>query len=241
MLRKTTTASGVLRIGHRGAAALGPENSLESMRAALAAGVDGVELDVVFANGRLWVAHSLVELRRASPTLEEALEALSERDVLVVLDVKGVGFEAQVLAALKGRDRIGRTLFASFFPAALRAARALDPDVPTGLSYPHDRIGVGEGRVPEPFLRAGLAGLRRALPLRIAGMLRRAEADTAVLHHLVISAAVVERCRALEAPVFAWTVNDAAALRRVTRLGVDGVITDDPRIFPAGVEQFLDA
>src|SRR5439155_16498822 len=47
-----------LVIGHRGAAALAPENSLESVEAAVRAGVDGVELDVLRTrDGRLVLAH----------------------------------------------------------------------------------------------------------------------------------------------------------------------------------------
>ena len=224
-------------IGHRGAAALAPENSLESIQAALDAGVDGVELDVVLANRRLFVAHSLPELRRTSPTLDEALELLAERETLVILDVKGTGFEEHVVGALRQRDLVERSLVASFFPEVLLAARELEPSLSTGLSYPRDRGGAGEQGLPDAVVRTGLAGLRRALPFRIGRMLRAALADTAVLHHLVVSGALVERCRAADVPVLAWTVNDAAALRRVSRLGVAGVITDDPRIVPRAVNE----
>jgi glycerophosphoryl diester phosphodiesterase len=220
-----------LHIGHRGAAALAPENSLEGIEAALAAGLDGVELDVVLANRRLWLAHSLVELRQTSPTLEQGLALLAEREGLVLLDLKGPGFEAEVVHALRRHDLLGRTLVASFYPRVLRAVRALEPELPRGLSYPPDRLGVGGRGVPAPLLRAGLAGLRRALVFRLARMLRGAGANAALLHHLVVSRPVVDRCRALEAPVFAWTVNDVAALRRVERLHVDGIVTDDPRLF----------
>ena len=56
-------------------------------------------------------------------------------------------------------------------------------------------------------------------------------ATTAVLHWSVVSKAVVERCHALGTPVLAWTVDDPALLRRLDSMGVDGVITNDPRIF----------
>ena len=85
-----------LRIGHRGAAALAPENTLASFRAAVEAGVDLVEFDVIqVARGELVVAHSydlhevshgarrgslkrmsLDEIRAACPELPTLGEAL---------------------------------------------------------------------------------------------------------------------------------------------------------------------
>ena len=54
-----------------------------------------------------------------------------------------------------------------------------------------------------------------------------------MLYHLVLSRATVTRCRRLGLAVFAWTVNDTDALRRVADLGVDGVIGDDPELLRA--------
>ena len=49
----------VLRIGHRGAATLAPENTLGSFRAAVAVGVDLIEFDVLdLIGGPLVLAHS---------------------------------------------------------------------------------------------------------------------------------------------------------------------------------------
>jgi glycerophosphoryl diester phosphodiesterase len=58
---------GPLRIGHRGAAALAPANSLAAVEAGLAAGLDGIEIDVVARDGRLLLAHSLGELADEAP------------------------------------------------------------------------------------------------------------------------------------------------------------------------------
>jgi glycerophosphoryl diester phosphodiesterase len=219
----------VIRIGHRGAPALAPPNSLAGIEAALAAGLDGVELDVVFAE-RLVVAHSRQDVHGATPTLDEAL-ALPVP--LLLLDLKEAGHEAELVAALRRHDAVERTLVCSQLPRVLRAARALDPKLRLSRSYPADRTGAGErGLIPDPALRAALATFRAVLPFRIEGMLRRAGAEAATLHHGVLSEAVVERCHAHGAEVFAWTVNDGETLARVEALGVNGVITDDPALVP---------
>jgi glycerophosphoryl diester phosphodiesterase len=41
----------------------------------------------------------------------------------------------------------------------------------------------------------------------------------------------VERCHSLGAPVLVWTVDEHAWVPRLQAMGVDGVITNDPRIF----------
>jgi glycerophosphoryl diester phosphodiesterase len=42
---------------------------------------------------------------------------------------------------------------------------------------------------------------------------------------------VITRCHAQGVPVLVWTVDDRAQVPRLDALGVDGVITNDPRIF----------
>jgi glycerophosphoryl diester phosphodiesterase len=64
-------------------------------------------------------------------------------------------------------------------------------------------------------------------------MLLRAEADVATLHWLVISPRLVERCHAVGAAVWAWTVNDANVIESMAVADVDGIISDDPRLFHA--------
>ena len=53
-----------------------------------------------------------------------------------------------------------------------------------------------------------------------------------MLQHKLVTAAAVERARAAGLPVWAWTVDERADFDRVVAAGVDGVITNDPRIFP---------
>ncbi|CAN5216879.1 glycerophosphodiester phosphodiesterase [soil metagenome] len=225
-----------LRIAHRGAAALAAENSLAAIEAGLAADVDIVEFDVLEVGGRLVVAHAPELAVPDGPTLDDALELASASRPHVGLDVdlKWHGFEERVVETIRRHGLVERTLISSCFAPSLRAVRKLEPCLATAFAYPFDRYRASERRVvPEALVRASLAGMKWALPARVQRMLVRAEADVATLHWLVISPRLVERCHAMGAAVWAWTVNDANVIESVAAAGVDGIISDDPRLFDA--------
>lgn len=220
----------VLRIGHRGAAALAPENTLASIEAAIKYGVDLVEIDVVAHVDALRLAHSPAQVKDDSPTLDEALAFVARADAGVIVDLKSRGIEHAVVEALRRRNLLDRAVVASSHPASLRAVKEVEPALTTGFSYPFDRAGISERAAFQPLIHVGLAGLRRALPARIAGMLARARADALVVHHALVSRTLVERCHGRDAAVLAWTIEDDAALGHALAAGVDGVIANDPRL-----------
>jgi glycerophosphoryl diester phosphodiesterase len=220
----------VLRIGHRGVAALAPENSLAGIEAAIGLGVDLVEIDVMNDGERLRLAHTDADLTAASPTLPEALDLVSSREAGVLLDLKSVGAEQEVVAAIAAAGLLSRAAVGSFHAGSLRALKEIEPRLTTGFSYPFDRVGLSTRRAAQPLISAGLAGMRRLLPVRIGRMLSRARADAAMLHWALVSRDLVERCHARGAAVLAWTIEDTSALRQVVAAGVDGVIANDPRL-----------
>jgi glycerophosphoryl diester phosphodiesterase len=245
---------GPWRVGHKGAAALAPENTLASIEAALAAGVDAVEVDVLsLRDGTLVLAHSddlaeishgaatgragaetLAALRAvapALPTLDEACVFLAEREAALQIDLKWVGYERGVVDTLRKHGLVERTLVSSFFAASLREVGRIEPGLRLGLTYPFDRRGLSRRRVLAPAVLLALVALRRALPYRIGGLLGAAGASVATLHHLVVTPAVIRACHERGAAVWAWTVDDPRAISRLANAGVDGVITNDPRLF----------
>ena len=118
-------AGGYWKVAHRGASALAPENSLEALEAALAAGVDIVELDVLAVDGSLRLAHSAGQLRPESPALDDALELFARSapaNVWLDLDVKIPGHESALMRAVASRRLSGRTLVTSFRAEVQRAA-----------------------------------------------------------------------------------------------------------------------
>jgi glycerophosphoryl diester phosphodiesterase len=224
-----------LRVGHKGAAALAPENTIASLAAALEQRVDMIEFDVVDSpDGMLVLAHSHEEIAPGAVSLDQALGFLAREapaSVRVDLDLKWHGFEEDVIAVLRRHDLVDRALVSSFFPHSLRRFRELEPELTTGISYPWDKRGLSTKRALKPFVRTGVAALRSALPYRIASMVAAAGAGAAMLHYSVLSRAAVARCHARGVSVFAWTVDERELLERVLAIGVDGVITNDPRIF----------
>jgi glycerophosphoryl diester phosphodiesterase len=247
-----------LRIGHKGAAALEPENTLRSLRRAVELGCDLVEFDVLdLHDGTLVLAHSdeLFEVSHGAargrvrsltlegvrevapelPTFDEALELLGAGDVGLHVDLKWHGYEAAAAEAIRRHGLVDRTVVSTFHARSLRELAALEPELQRGLTYPFDRRGIARRRLLAPVAATALLGIRSALPRRIGRMLERARATAAMLHHSVISRAAVDRAHAHGAAVFAWTVDDEAELRQVLAAGVDGVITNDPHIFESAL------
>jgi len=82
-------------------------------------------------------------------------------------------------------------------------------------------------------VRPGLAVLRALAPKRLPRWLRAVGAQGATLNWAVASPAAVGACHASGAAVYVWTVNDAALANTLVESGIDGIITDDPRILAA--------
>ena len=131
-------SSACLRIGHGGASALAPANTLASFDAALEVGVDMVEFDVREYRGELVLAHTVFDQRRPENLrLDEALAHLSQARfdaIQVNVDVKRVGYEARLLEELAQAELIERTVVSSQIPLVLDRLRELEPRLRVGIS-----------------------------------------------------------------------------------------------------------
>lgn len=229
---------GPLVIGHRGASALCPENSLAAFRRAADDGADGVELDVLrCASGEPVVFHdddlrrlggradriaaltidAVRQVRLASgatiPTLAETLEACGPT-LLLNVELKAMGVPWSEIRAL------------------VRAVAAL-VDVPAARdrvlvsSFHPYAVWAWRQRAPRVpcgllFERASPLHLRRAWTLPLLG------ASAAHPEAVLCTGPAVERWHRRGYRVNVWTVDAPAELARLRAIGVDGIITNDP-------------
>jgi glycerophosphoryl diester phosphodiesterase len=198
----------MLRVGHRGAPALAPPNTIEGVRAALAVGVDMIEFDV---SPGMVVAH---DPGRPGPPLEAFLDELNDllpAQVGVMVDLKTTGYERATVRAVERAGLLERAVFATL---ELPSVHLLAGEVRTSFSFNRRRPG-----------RA--APLLRRVAVRAW---QRSGATDATIRHTLLSPALVQVVHSRGGRVFAWTVNSAAGVRRAQSFGVDGIITDDPRL-----------
>ena len=212
-----------LLLGHRGAPRRARENTLESVRLALEAGLSGVELDVqATREGRLVVRHdlttprgpvpalSLAELRSMEPwvpTLEEVLELFQDYPEAVLnAELKFLpGFPSAARALGWALTPLAsRALVSSFDPVALYLLR--DSGLPRALLFAEEDLG--------PVARA--LGHEGVHPHKDLG-----------------SEESLARWKEAGFFVIPWTVNDPGEARRLLGIGVDGLIGDLPEVLLA--------
>ena len=232
-----------LRIGHRGAARLAPENTLASFRAAVQAGVDLVEFDVIRHGDRLLVAHGSAAVVADTPTLDEALRFFVDEapSIGLHLDLKLTRYEQEVVEALRRHGLAHRSFVSSYYVSTARAIASHDADVRVGFTVPRRIFRISEEGRSAPVARFGLRFLRWITPFAIRPLLALTRASDVVLHHSLVTRASVRAAHARGAAVVTWTVDDPAVLARVTRAGVDAVVSNDPRIFASATVSTLSA
>jgi glycerophosphoryl diester phosphodiesterase len=227
------------RIGHKGADLISPGNTLASFDAALAAGVDMVEFDVLpeheDGSGRLMLAHDFAAAARDTAlTLEEGLAHFAQdawADVELNVDLKLAGYERRVVDALRAHGLADRALLSTMEEESLRELRRAAPDVRIGWSMPKIRrnpLSRRYTRIPAMVLAQGA---RRVLPHRAARAIRDGRIDALMCHWALVSGGLVKAIEGAGGELYVWTVDDAERIAKLERLGVTGIITNDPRLF----------
>jgi glycerophosphoryl diester phosphodiesterase len=232
-----TASAGVKRVGHKGADALAPGNTPASFEAAARVGVDMIEFDVLRArDGRLVLAHDYGDAGRREPLgLEEGLDHLAG-DAYAGLeldaDMKLPGYEREIVEGLRARGLLERSMVSSMYVESLDRVGELAPGLRRGLTLPRVRRDYTRCRWAIPAY-VGARIIRAHLPARATAMLLARRCEAIVAHWMVMSRALVRAVHAAGGELYVWTVDDARRLVDLVALGVDAVITNDPRLFRA--------
>ena len=225
----------MIRVGHKGADHVAPGNTVESFEAALAHGVDMIEFDVLRArDGQLVLAHDYTDAEgRDCLTLEEGLEHFAGEaysGVELDVDLKLPGYEREVVEGLQERGLAQRSLVSTTYTESLERLGELAPGLRRGWSVP---------RVRRNYLRSPLAlpayaivrVMRMRLPGQAAARISSGGCEAIMAHQVLVSRRLVKAVHSAGGELYVWTVDDAARIRALEALGVDGVITNDPRLF----------
>lgn len=221
----------MLKIGHRGARAYEPENTLRSFKKALELGVDAVELDVRRTkDGEIVVIHdakvdrttngkglvsdlTLKEIKQLVtekgekiPTLEEALDFLDKK-VKILIELKETDLENRVLNSIHEKGLEKKVIIVSFLEEALRKVRELNDEMETGLIY-----------------------TRHKNPIKTALELR---ANYLLPLYRFTHTTNVQKAHENGLKLIVWTINKQEEVSEYVKKGVDGIASDKPDILEA--------
>jgi glycerophosphoryl diester phosphodiesterase len=164
----------------------------------------------------------------------EAMDAFTHPPldrVAIDLDLKIAGRENEVVDALGERNLVDRASISTMEVSSLAALKELDAGVVTGWTLPKVTRDWNSMPWARPLVAGGLISLRARLP----GLVRRRAPELGVraiwAYHPVVTQRLVDQCHEQELELIAWTVDDLPRMRTLTALGVDGICTNDPRLF----------
>jgi len=238
----------MLKIGHRGAKAYAPENTIVSFEKALELGVDMIELDVRITKDKYPVViHdnqltrlsrkfrrvsglTLAEIRKIRvkktekvPTLAEALEALDGRAGLNI-DLKARGSAQIVVQTLRDyKVDFDNIMISSNYPAELRIVEQLEPQITTALIF-------RSGNAINIWLVLDFLAIL-FLPITkyyIVWVVHHAHADYLNINYRLLDKAKVDLLKRHGIKICAWTANSQRSIDYLKKLGVDGIITNYP-------------
>jgi glycerophosphoryl diester phosphodiesterase len=131
---------------------------------------------------------------------------------------------------LAARGLSGRSLVSTMYPESLDLLGELAPGLRRGWSVP--RVKRNYIRSPWAVPAYAIARVMRArLPGQAAARIRAGGCEAIMSHQILVSRRLVKAVHRAGGEVYVWTVDDARRIRALEALGVDGVITNDPRLF----------
>ena len=219
-----------LVIGHRGAAGLAPENTIESFKKALEYKVDMVEFDVYKCkSGEIVVIHDEyvdrttngkgkvqeltleqikcldIEKKHKIPTLEEVLDFIDAR-CMVDIELKGKGTAKIVAKIIKEYVKSGKYSYEDFWVT----------------SFDKSEIE----KFHEIMPKVVSSNLNQMCSLLSDSLL----SPYLILSRQCITSQIISKAHNQNLLVLVYTVNDKKEIEKFQLMGVDGIFTDYPNL-----------
>jgi len=233
-----------LIIGHRGASAVAPENTMAAFREAIAVGADGIEFDVRLTRDGVPVVIHDSSLRRTGGVNQRVAD-LSWQE-LSKIDVgswfKAGSFAGETVPSLEELFELFETNNLSLYlemkcdsPAEYRPLA----DACCRMIHEHS---LKERVVVECFQLPALEVLKEIDPgIKTAALFDRVFMDQSIvarateigamavaLHHRLARKGLVGKSKQAGLHVAVWTVDDPIWIDRARSIGIDALITNDP-------------
>jgi len=220
------------KVGHRGARALDDENTLESLQLAVDLGVDMLEFDIQRTKDGVFVLMHDVTVDRTTdgtgrvdemtleefkklktskghtpPTLDETLDWLETQDIAFILDFKIVQPKRakDLIKQVEEHGLLERAIFESPDPKVAGMIEEIRPDITTS-TYP-----------VKMFL--------------MSYYIKKYGIDIPSYYYPFANPIEVAYMKSIDKDIMVWTVNKKGWIKWFTKLGVSGIMTDDPNLF----------
>ncbi|NUM25719.1 MAG: glycerophosphodiester phosphodiesterase [Candidatus Buchananbacteria bacterium] len=238
----------MLKIGHRGAKAYAPENTIASFKKALDLGVDMVEFDVRITKDKHPVVIHDNRLRRLTkefmrvnhltlsqikklrvketeqvPTLGEVLSVIDNK-VGILIDLKVKGAAQIVVQTLRDyKIDFDNVMISSVHPSELRLVEQLEPDITTALIFRSNNAS--NFWLVMDFLAVLFLPVTKYY---ISWLVRNANANYLNINHRLLNEKKVKMFKKQGIKICAWTVNSKRKIEYLKKIGIDGIITNYP-------------
>jgi glycerophosphoryl diester phosphodiesterase len=183
----------------------------------------------------LVIAHDWEDAERRTPLkLTEALDAFLEPPldrVEIDLDIKLPGREEEIVEALGERGLIERSMISTMELHTLGRILELQPALRRGWTYPKVTKDWTSKRWARGPMLAALVAMRHRLPGLAAQKLPQFGVEAMWVYHPLVTPRLARICKLAGVELIAWTVDDPPRMRKLVAMGVDGLCSNDPRLY----------
>ncbi len=222
----------ILVIGHKGASAIAPENTLKAFQKAIELRADYVEFDAhLTKDGEIVIIHdedtynitgvrgmirdkTLEEIKKLNagegeqiPTLQELI-AITRGKIGLQLEIKSTGLLERMVKILRKENLIQSSIVSCFMFDELVKLKKIEPKIKIGFLLPAELVR--SQSIKRKILKCEKEGFYAIHP-----------------HFSTVNKEIVDFAHANGLKINVWTVNDRNSMNNLIQLGVDGIITDD--------------